>query len=94
MEKERSFIGVTMNFVRGCLLVTVQAELCDESVSQIQKEVMEEAGRRGLKGAIIDLSGVDLLGSFLAQALIDMARMLSLQGVTAKRVIFRSGIVG
>nr|HID58924.1 STAS domain-containing protein [Desulfobacterales bacterium] len=93
MEEERLLSKVSMNIVRGCLVVPVHIELYDEAVVQIQKEVLEMVNRRGVKGVIIDLSGVEVLDSFLANAIFDTARMASLLGAVVVFTGFKAEVV-
>ncbi|MEW6096866.1 MAG: hypothetical protein AB1567_10140 [bacterium] len=41
MEEKDQISKVVMHITRGCLIVPVQGELYDESVMQIQKDVLE-----------------------------------------------------
>jgi rsbT antagonist protein RsbS len=80
MRKEFAQTGVTMHITHGCLVVPIQVELSDEAMLEIQTEILEKVSQTGVKGVIIDLAGVDILDSFLAQAFIDTGRMASLLG--------------
>ncbi|MEI6634052.1 MAG: STAS domain-containing protein [Chlamydiota bacterium] len=72
--------GVTMHIAHGCLVVPIQVELSDEAMLEIQTEILEKVSQTGVKGVLIDLAGVDILDSFLAQAFLDTGRMASLLG--------------
>lgn len=69
-----------MHITHGCLVVPIQVELSDEAMLEIQTEILEKVSQTGVKGVLIDLAGVDILDSFLAQAFLDTGRMASLLG--------------
>lgn len=71
-----------MHISRGCLLVPLQDDLYDESILEMQAEILEKISQAGVKGVIIDLTSIDILDSFLANTLLDTGRMASLLGAT------------
>jgi rsbT antagonist protein RsbS len=81
MEGEKPLSGVAINIMRECLIVTIQTELYDEAVFQMQKEILEMVNKRDFNRLIIDLSQVEVLDSFLTQAIFDTAKMAALMGV-------------
>jgi rsbT antagonist protein RsbS len=83
MEAESDRSGVTMHITRGCLVVSIQMELYDEALSQIQKDVLERVETTGVKGVIIDVSGIEIIDAYATQVLFDSAKMISLLGATA-----------
>jgi rsbT antagonist protein RsbS len=77
---EDAVSNVAMHVARGCLVVPIPVELYDESMRQIQKAVLDRITETGIKGVIIELSGVDIIDSFLCRAIFDTARMTSMLG--------------
>jgi len=69
-----------MHVMGGCLVVPIQVELTDRLMSQIQRDILDNVARTGVKGIIVDVSGVNILDSFLGQKICDTARMASLLG--------------
>jgi rsbT antagonist protein RsbS len=82
IQEEFAQTGVTMHIVHGCLVVPIQIEISDEAMLEIQTEILENVSQTGVQGVIIDLAGVDILDSFLAQAFLDTGRMASLLGAS------------
>jgi len=82
MKEEIELSRVTMHISRGCLVVPIQIELYDETILQIQRDILKRVKETGLKGVIIDVSGVEIIDSFFAQAIYDITRMSSLLGAT------------
>jgi len=80
MEEEIGLSRVAMHISRGCLIVPVQIELYDETMLRIQKDILERVKETGVKGVIIDVSGVEIIDSFLAQAICDTMEMASMLG--------------
>ena len=93
MEEKAALSKVAMYITQGCLVVPIQVELHDELVLQIQEDILERVNKTGIKGVIIDVSGVAIIDSPLGRAISDTARMASLLG--AKTVItgLRPGVV-
>ena len=80
MEEEIGLSRVAMHTSRGCLIVPIQIELYDEIILRIQKDILERVKETGVKGVIIDVSGVEIIDSFFAQAICDTVRMASMLG--------------
>jgi len=80
MEEEIELSRVAMHISRGCLIVPIQIELYDEIILRIQKDILERVKDTGVKGVIIDVSGVEIIDSFLAQAICDTVIMVSMLG--------------
>ncbi len=80
MEDGRDVSPVTMHITRGCLVVPVQVELYDEVMLKIQEDILEMIRETGIKGVIIDVSGVNIIDIFIAQAIIDTAGAAGMLG--------------
>lgn len=93
MEAKTCFSKVAMHITQGCLVVPIQGELYDEFVLQIQNDVLEKVTETGIKGIIIDLSGVEVIDSFIGQAISDTARMASMLGATTVLTGFKPEVV-
>ncbi len=93
MQGKTFFPKVVMHITRGCLVVPLQIELSDEAMLEIQVEILEKVNQSGVRGVIIDLTSIDILDSFLAQALLDTGRMASILGATTVIVGLRPELV-
>lgn len=82
MEEKIGLSIVAMHISRGCLIVPIQIELYDEIILRIQKDILERVKETGVKGVIIDVSGVEIIDSFFAQAICDTTRMTYMLGAT------------
>lgn len=67
--------------LHGTLIVSIQVALSDVLVEQLKDDVAVGLERAGARGLAIDLSGVDLLDSYLARALRDLALIAGVMGV-------------
>ncbi|GAA3831975.1 STAS domain-containing protein [Streptomyces phyllanthi] len=68
------------------LLVTLQGDLHDGTAEQLQQDVSEAAADSRVNGVVIDLSGVEIVDSFLGRVLADIAaktRLLAAETVVA-----------
>lgn len=82
MEDKAVVSDVAMHIIRGCLVVPIQVELYDETIFRIQTAILERVNETGVKGVIIDLSGVGIIDAFMCQRIFNTARMASLLGAT------------
>ncbi|MBQ0826945.1 STAS domain-containing protein [Streptomyces tagetis] len=55
------------------LLVTLQGDLYDSTAEQLQRDLAEAIARSGAAGVVIDVSGVDVVDSFLGRILAEIA---------------------
>ena len=73
-----AFISVIR--VRNVLLVTVPSDPTDSTIAELQQRVLETMDEFRPKGAILDISGVEIIDSFFARTLTDTAKMVTLMG--------------
>jgi rsbT antagonist protein RsbS len=64
------------------LIVSIQVELSDAVVAQLQEDIANEIQRLGPRGLIIDVSGVDIMDSYISHAIRDIGQISQLMGVT------------
>lgn len=77
--------GVPVINLHGVLLVTIQDELLDYSVTELQQQIAEQVVEHQARGVLIDISVLDVVDSFLARTLHDIAAATSL--LAAKTVV-------
>ncbi|MGY3200159.1 STAS domain-containing protein [Streptomyces sp. TE5632] len=62
----------------GVLLVTLQGDLHDSTAQQLQQDLSETIASSGVTGVVIDISGVEIVDSFLGRVLAELAAQSSL----------------
>jgi rsbT antagonist protein RsbS len=62
------------------LLATVHIELRDDVAEAFQEDVLKAIERTGAAGLVIDISGLDMVDSYVARVLADTGRMAKLMG--------------
>ena len=62
------------------LIVSIHAALDDEQLMRLQRELLERVGRDRSRGILIDVAALDVLDSFAARTLADLAYMAQLRG--------------
>ncbi|MFE9017517.1 STAS domain-containing protein [Streptomyces sp. NPDC007808] len=62
----------------GILLVTLQGDLYDSTAEQLQQDIGETVSDSTVTGVVIDLSGVEIVDSFMGRVLSDVAAMTKL----------------
>jgi rsbT antagonist protein RsbS len=67
------------------LLVTVQTELHDAVAEAFQEDLLLAIEKSGAAGLLIDITGLDMVDSYVARVLADTGKMASLMG--AKTVL-------
>ncbi|GAB2971388.1 STAS domain-containing protein [Amycolatopsis acidiphila] len=77
--------GVPIVKLHDVLLVTIQDELLDYSVDELQQQITEQVVEQQARGVLIDISVLDVVDSFLARTLHDIAAATSL--LAAKTVV-------
>jgi rsbT antagonist protein RsbS len=67
------------------LIASVQSDLTDSEVLALRDELAERVGRSRAKGVVVDVTGLDVIDSFVARALRAIASTARLRG--AKTVV-------
>lgn len=62
------------------LLVTIQVELHDAVAEAFQENLLTAIERGGATGLVIDISGLDMVDSYVARILAETGRMAKLMG--------------
>lgn len=62
------------------LIVSIHASLDDEQLVRLQRDLLERVGRDRSRGILIDVAALDVLDSFAARTLADLAYMAQLRG--------------
>ena len=57
------------------LLVTIQVDMDDQLASTLQSDLTDRIAKTGARGVLIDISGVDLVDSFIGRMLANVAAM-------------------
>jgi len=67
--------------LQGKLIVSIQTALSDTVVDRLQQDVAAACERGDARGLVVDLSGVDVLDSYITRSIRDLAVMARLMGV-------------
>lgn len=62
------------------LLATIHIELRDDVAEAFQEDVLIAIEKKGGKGLVIDISGLDMVDTYVARILADTGRMAKLMG--------------
>lgn len=62
------------------LLATIQAELRDTTAQAFQQDVLKAIEKSRARGLVIDITGLDMVDTFVARILTDTGRMALLMG--------------
>ena len=62
------------------LIVSIHAALDDDQLVRLQRDLLERVGRDRSSGILIDVAALDVLDSFAARTLADLAYMAQLRG--------------
>ena len=65
------------------LIVSIQGSLGDRLVLQLKNDITNAIERGGVRGLVIDLSGIDVMDSFISRAIRDIGLVARLMGVRA-----------
>jgi rsbT antagonist protein RsbS len=75
--------------VGSALLVTVQTDLHDASAEAFQQDLLSAIEKTRARGLIIDITGLDIVDTYVARVLTDTGRMAHLMGTTTVLVGMR-----
>jgi rsbT antagonist protein RsbS len=67
--------------LHGNLIVPIQVAMSDRVVLRLKEDVAQKIQHTGAQGLIIDVSGVDVLDSYISRSLHDIGLMAQLMGV-------------
>ena len=67
--------------IYGSLIVSIQVALSDQLVTQLKDDITAEIQRGKTEGLIIDVSGIDVMDSYISRAMHDIAYVARLMGV-------------
>ncbi len=66
--------------IEDFLIASIQISLDDRSVLQFQKDLLEEVKEKSASGVVVDITSIDLVDSFMARSLNDIAVAVHLLG--------------
>jgi rsbT antagonist protein RsbS len=72
--------NISVMKVHGLLLVTVPPDPDDDTVSALQRKVLDAMDRTEAKGLVLDVSTVQTLDSFFARTVAETVQMVALMG--------------
>jgi rsbT antagonist protein RsbS len=64
----------------GYLIASIQSALSDEELLQLRDDLVEQVGRYRSRGAIVDVTVLDVMDSFAVRTLRTIAHMIRLRG--------------
>lgn len=66
--------------IRDLLLVSIQADLHDILVEQLQSDILKELERKSARGLVLDISALNILDTYTVRAFVHTAQMARLMG--------------
>ncbi len=72
--------GVPIFKQRDSLIATMQFVPSDEDLTKLRERLLQDVGRHRALGVVLDVSGLDVMDSFSARSVRDLALMLRLRG--------------
>jgi rsbT antagonist protein RsbS len=78
---------------QGCMVVPIQTELSKEAAIIIQTQLLETIYGNSYQGAVIDLSGINIIDSGLWDIISDTATMINMLGIKAIITGLSPGVV-
>jgi rsbT antagonist protein RsbS len=62
------------------LIASIQSDLSDSEVLDLRRDLLDRVGRDRLRGIVVDVAALDVIDSFVARALRDIAVSARLRG--------------
>ncbi len=66
--------------LRDVLLCSIQSDMTDDDALEFQFQLLEKLGKTEAKGVIIDITGMDVVDSFMARVINETAKMSRIMG--------------
>lgn len=66
--------------IQGFLLASLQGDLTDSVAERFQQDVLQSIEKHGSPGLILDITGLELVDTYVARVLADTGRMARLMG--------------
>lgn len=63
------------------LIVSIQTELRDDLVLELKDDIASEIRHQDVDGLILEVSGIDIIDSYIARSICDIAKIARLMGV-------------
>jgi rsbT antagonist protein RsbS len=89
-EKNRSDLSIHIS--EGCLIIPIQGEIDDVRMDVIQKQILKGVEDTGVKGVVIDVSGVRIIEPYHAGIIDNIAKMIYLLGARTVLTGIRPGV--
>jgi len=74
------------------LLVTIQTELHDETALALQDDLTQKLAKSGARGLLIDISGLEIVDSFIGRSLAQIAGIARVMDATTVLVGMRAAV--
>ena len=78
--------------IGSTLLASIQVELRDTVADAFQEDILETIGKTGATGLVIDITGLDMVDSYVARVLANTGRMATLMGTDTVVVGMRPAV--
>ncbi len=65
----------------GRLLVSIQVAMTDRLLARLKEDVANAIDRGGASGLVIDVSGIEMMDSFISRSICDLGLIARLMGV-------------
>ncbi|OLT53140.1 STAS domain-containing protein [Cellulosimicrobium sp. CUA-896] len=84
--------GVPILKIGSTLLVSIQVDLQDDTALRLQEDLAERITRTGARGVIIDISGLEIVDSFIGRMLASVAAISHVLDATTVVVGMRPAV--
>lgn len=78
---QESTVHIPIIKLYDTVIVSIQVELSDHLVMQLKDDVSAAIERLGPRGLIIDVSGIDIMDSYISRMIRDIGQIAKLMGV-------------
>lgn len=92
MDARADYPQAGMYVMGRCLIVSVQVELYDDVISQIQHGVLAKVRESHLRGVLLDVSMVEVMDAHIAQSLSETLQMVDMLGAHSVMVGIRPAV--
>lgn len=92
MEASANYPHVGMYVMGRCLIVSIQVELYDDVISEIQQGILLKVRESQIRGVLLDVSMVEVMDAHIAQSLTETVQMIDMLGARSVMVGIRPAV--
>lgn len=89
----KDFLKTSVTIIQNCMIFALPEEISDESVEIIREFIVQKAGEREIRGAILNFATVKVIDNFIFDSFYQTSMALELIGVESLWVNLKPPVI-